>query len=180
MRCRRFVEPGWRVVRSGYCESVLGSEQPLVTTHDEDVVVGVSGRQFADGPDFGDPALLAERVLDYDPVALNLCEPLPRASIVTSTPRWNKRSAMTKPFTPAPITRILAWLLAITHLRTAGLKSVLLRNRRSHRRFAERNTLCNQRKHPDVPRNRVMIMKLQDDTHNEEQASQHDFLLTDF
>jgi len=48
-----------------------------------------------------------------------------------------------------------------------------------HRRFAERNTLRDDGNDPDVPRNGIMIMKLQDDTHDEKQTSEHDPLLAD-
>lgn len=58
----------------GQCGQQFGN---LVAAHDdEDVVIDVPGRQFTDGPDLGDPPLLAEGVLDDDAVGLNLGEPL--------------------------------------------------------------------------------------------------------
>jgi hypothetical protein len=49
----------------------------------------------------------------------------------------------------------------------------LLRSHRSHRRFTERHTLSYQRDHPDLPGNRVMIVKLEDDAHHQEQTCEH-------
>lgn len=57
-------------------------------------------------------------------------------------------------------------------------RSALFRSR-FYRWFAERNTLGDQCKHPDVPRDGIMIMKLQDYTYDEKQTSEHDSLLTD-
>ena len=55
-------------------------------------------------------------------------------------------------------------------IRNAGFFLALFRNSRPHRWLAERNKLCDQCKHPDVPRNRVMIVKLKNDAHDEEQT----------
>jgi len=76
------------------------------------------------------------------------------------------------------------WLLTQLDYESAGdgatpvKRSTLFRSR-FHRGFAECDTLGDDCHYPDVPGNGIVIVKLQDDAHDEKQTSQHGSLLID-
>ena len=96
----------------------------------------------------------------------------------------NSRSVRSLPrtcrdwFEPACFKVVAKKIPSRRRLRKPVPRSALFRSS-FHRWFAESNTLRDHCQHLDVPRNGIMIMKLQDDTHNQKQTSKHDSLLTD-